>query len=99
LFSLGIATKVIAASLALSAFAIAIVAGLAAGNPARTVLVHALVSMIVCQMVGLIAGALAERAVLQHLAAYRAVRPVPGVGGQTVAPTQGALPGKKSDLG
>lgn len=84
--SLGIATKVIAASLALSAFAVAIVAGLAAGNPARTVLFNAVVAMILCQILGLVIGALAERAISDHLAAYKAAHPIPGARGATSAP-------------
>jgi putative Mn2+ efflux pump MntP len=78
LASLGIATKVIAASMALSAFAVAIVAGLAAGNPARSVLFNAVVSMIVCQILGLFIGAFAERAIADHMKAYKAAHPIPG---------------------
>ena len=74
--SLGIATKVIGASLALSAFAVAIVAGLAAGNPARTILVNAVFSMIACQIVGFFAGSLAERAVAEHIEQYKAAHPI-----------------------
>jgi tetrahydromethanopterin S-methyltransferase subunit C len=76
--SLGIATRVIAASLALAAFAVAIVSGLAAGNPARIVLLNAVVCMIVCQILGLFVGVLAERAVSEHVADYKSARPVPG---------------------
>ena len=75
--SLGIANKVIAASLALSAFAVAVVAGLAAGNPARTVLFNAVVSMIACQILGLFIGSLAERAIADHMTTYKAANPIP----------------------
>jgi putative Mn2+ efflux pump MntP len=76
--SLGIATKVIAASMALSAFSLAIVSGLAAGNPARTVLVNAVVCMVACQFLGLFVGMLAERAIADHIASYKSARPIPG---------------------
>jgi putative Mn2+ efflux pump MntP len=75
--SLGIANKVIAASLALSAFAVAVVAGLAAGNPPRSILFSAVVSMIACQILGLFIGSLAERAIADHLAAHKAANPIP----------------------
>lgn len=79
--------------MALSAFAIAVVAGLAAGNPARTVLFHALVAMIVCQALGLIAGSVAERAVARHIASCRDERPPP----ECAAPARATQ--KKLDLG
>lgn len=84
--SLGIATKVIAASLALSAFAIAIIAGLVAGNPARTILFNAVVCMILCQLLGMFIGVIAERAVTEHLAAYKSANPVPDAASATSAP-------------
>lgn len=73
----GVPTKVIAAIFALAGFAVAVIAGLAAGNPASRVLVCALTGMLICHALGLGAGALGERIVNDHLGAYRAARPVP----------------------
>ena len=70
-------TRVIAASLGLSAFAIAVVAGLAADNPAETILARAVASMIVCHVVGWCVGLAAERAVSEAVAAYEKERMTP----------------------
>jgi tetrahydromethanopterin S-methyltransferase subunit C len=81
-------TRVIAASLGLSAFAIAIVAGLAAENPAETILARAVVSMVVCHVVGWCVGLTAERAVMDAVDAYERERsnavhgPVPAAGAE-----------------
>jgi putative Mn2+ efflux pump MntP len=67
-------TRVIAASLGLSAFAIAIVAGLAADNPAQTILVRAMASLVACHIVGWCVGMVAERTALEAVAAYELER-------------------------
>lgn len=63
-------TRVIAASLGLSAFSIAVVAGLAADNPAETILFRAVISMAACHVVGWCVGLTAERAVTDAVAVY-----------------------------
>ena len=73
-------TKVIAASLGLSAFAVAIVAGLAADNPAGTVLARALVSMAVCHALGWGIGTAAERAAQEAIHAYEEAAATGGAG-------------------
>ena len=73
----GVPTKVIAAIFALAGFAVAVIAGLAAGNASSRVLVCALTGMLVCHMLGLGVGAIGERIVSDHLGTYRAGRPVP----------------------
>lgn len=70
-------TKLIAATLGLCAFAIAIIAGLAAGNAAPRVLSQAIVCMVVCQMIGWGVGMAGERVVSEYLESYRAARPLP----------------------
>ena len=65
----GVATKVIAASFGLTAFAVGIVAGLLAGNPAETILVRSLIAMVVAQIVGFIVGAIGERTINEALEA------------------------------
>lgn len=68
----------IGACAGLTAFAIALIAGLAAENPASDVLVRALVAMMVVQMVGWIAGAIGERVMREAIAGYREANPVNG---------------------
>lgn len=68
----GASSRVIATAFGLAAFAVAVIAGLAAGNsPVRTLAV-AIASMVVCRFVGLVLGAAGEAAVREHLAAARA---------------------------
>ena len=67
----GVPAKVIAATLGLSAFAIAVVCGLYAGNPAETILLRAIIAMIVVNLLGLAIGGVAERAIAEGIAAYK----------------------------
>ncbi len=60
----------------LGAFGIAIIAGLAVDNPADHILSRALISMFVCNIIGLAIGALAERTVNDSIGAYVGSRPV-----------------------
>jgi hypothetical protein len=69
---------VIATILALSGFAVAIIAGLAAGNTPTRVLGAALACMLICHLVGLGVGAVGERVVNDYLDAHRAANPVDG---------------------
>jgi hypothetical protein len=71
--------KVVAAVFALSAFAIALVAGIAAGNDAATVLLRALLALVACQVVGLFAGMIVERVIQEHETRYREENPVPSL--------------------
>jgi tetrahydromethanopterin S-methyltransferase subunit C len=68
--------KVIASTMGLGAFAVAIIAGLAVDNPADHILSRAIVSMFLCNIVGLVVGTLAERAVVDSIDAYIRARPV-----------------------
>jgi hypothetical protein len=69
--------KAIASCFSLVAFATAIVSGLAAGNPGRTILLNAVVCMILCQIIGMILGSMAMNVVEQHIDAHRRAHPVP----------------------
>ena len=80
--SSGVPAKVIATSFALAAFAIAIIAGLAAGNPSPRVLLSAILSMALCQVLGMVVGSIGERIVREHIESYRAARPVHGAAAQ-----------------
>ena len=74
----GMPTKVIGGCLALGAFAVAIVAGLAADNPADEILSRALIAMAVCYPVGVIIGVVAERAVDEHVRTHIKKNPLGG---------------------
>lgn len=76
--SIGAPSRLIAASSAMSGFAIAIVCGLAAENPSGRVLGVAVVSMIVCHIVGLIVGSIGENIVNEYAQKYRASNPLSG---------------------
>jgi hypothetical protein len=73
--NLGI-TRMVAATLGLCAFAIAIIAGLAADNPPGRILATGLAAMILCNLLGAGIGAIIERVVAEHIVAYRRTRPV-----------------------
>jgi putative Mn2+ efflux pump MntP len=62
-------SRLIAASFGLCAFVVAIISGLAVENPAGQTLTTALVVMIVCNLVGLGIGVVAERVVSDHVSA------------------------------
>jgi tetrahydromethanopterin S-methyltransferase subunit C len=67
-------SRLVAATFGLTGFAVAVVAGLAADNGSTRVLGAALVSMVVCHILGLGIGAVGERVVNEHLNVYRAAR-------------------------
>ena len=64
-------SSAIAGCFALSAFAVAVVAGLAAQNPASSILVRALIAMIICYPVGLIIGLICQRLIFDHIEAHQ----------------------------
>ena len=69
----GVPTKVIAASCGLTAFVIAIVAGLSVSNPADTVLARALLCMLAVHILGLVIGAVGERTMIEAASRYRSL--------------------------
>ncbi len=87
--------KVIACGFALLGFALAVISGLLAGNPATMVLGRALIVLMVCNMLGHAAGTILFRVVDEHVHAYEAARPVPEVS-LTTAP---ARSGSSTPLG
>ncbi len=72
------ATKVIAGSLGLTAFAIAVVSGLAAGNQSAEILIRALMSMMTCYVLGLVLGMIGEHTIEEHVREYVNARPAQG---------------------
>ena len=63
----GTASKAVAGCFALAAFTVAVVAGLAGGNTAISILGRALVAMIVCYPLGLLVGIVCRQVIQQHL--------------------------------
>lgn len=66
----GQATKVGAAACGLAGFAIGVIAGLSADNPADVILLRAIVAMVVCNVVGWLFGMVVERIMKDNVAAY-----------------------------
>jgi hypothetical protein len=67
----GVPGQVVGSCFALAAFAVAIIAGLAAGNDAMLILFHAAVVLVMAHPVGLAAGLMMQRIVRDHLAGVR----------------------------
>ena len=65
----------IAGTFAMAAFAVAILAGLASGNAATSVLLRAVGAMLVCYPIGLAAGGVAQRLVQEHVERFRSEHP------------------------
>jgi hypothetical protein len=72
-----VAATVIAACFGLAAFSIAILAGLASGNAAGSILAKAIIATIVCYPVGLVVALICQRVLDDHTAAVRAANPAP----------------------
>jgi len=86
----GTLTKVIGACCGLGAFAVAVVAGIAAENPGEVVLFRALVSMLACQIVGLGVGSVVERVISDSIRAHKKARPDPSVASGSAAGAVGS---------
>ena len=87
--SVGTPGKLIASSFGLAGFAVAIVAGLSAGNSSPRILTVALVSMMACHLVGLGAGMVGENTIESYMDRYRGSRPLGSPAGDA-APKAGA---------
>ena len=70
-------SRIISASFALTGFSTAVLAGLAAQNPGTTVLSRAIVCMAACYALGMVAGAIVERVIREHVEAHRKSNPLP----------------------
>lgn len=64
-------SSAIAGCFSLSAFAVAVVAGLYAQNPVSSILIRALIAMIACYPVGLIIGLICQRLMFEHIDAHQ----------------------------
>ena len=65
----GLGSSTVAASFALAAFAVAITAGIGAGNDSAQILIRALVAMFLAYPVGLFIGMICSRIVREHVEA------------------------------
>lgn len=61
------AGRVIAACFALSAFGVAVVAGLAAGNDAAQILLRAVAALVICSFAGQALGLICEGVIRAHI--------------------------------
>lgn len=84
--------RAIAGCLALAAFAIAIISGLAAGRSTDSIIFSALVAMLIGQAVGYAAGMVISYALLENLRAYTAARSGPAPLAANASPEQGNTP-------
>ncbi len=80
----GVPTRVIAGSMGLAAFAVAVIAGLAVDNTTDQILARALLSMFACWAIGLIVGSVAERTIVESLSSL----PKTAAADQPAAPSQ-----------
>ncbi|MHC4995772.1 MAG: hypothetical protein ACYTGQ_12040 [Planctomycetota bacterium] len=69
-------SRVIATCLALIAFSMAIVLGVAAGNPPLTIVWRALLMMLVTWVIGSVIGAMAQHVVTENIASYKIEHPL-----------------------
>jgi hypothetical protein len=88
--------RVIAGCFALAAFAVAIIAGISAGKDAAQVLLHAVIAMMLCYPVGLVAGMVCDREVRAHIEAEgAALAPRSESSEAPSAATASSLPGQE----
>ncbi len=72
----GATSKAIAGCFALAAFAVAILAGIAGGNTAISILFRAVIAMLICYPVGLIIGLICQQVIADHVARRAEKTPV-----------------------
>ncbi|MGD9791524.1 MAG: hypothetical protein AB7Q00_13270 [Phycisphaerales bacterium] len=71
---MGNPVRTIASMLGLAGFIVALLSGMLVGNDATSTLVRALLAMIVCQLVGIVLGAIGKSVIDDHLNARQAAR-------------------------
>ena len=71
------ASRVVAGSLALAGFSIALLVGLSTGNDFESIILRAVVSLFICFVVGLITGRFCEHVIGEYVRSYVSERPVP----------------------
>jgi hypothetical protein len=79
-------TRIIASCFALSAFAIALIAGLNADRSASAILSTAVFALVVCYILGLIIASMANVAVSERIDQLKAEKPIPTYDDQPKTP-------------
>lgn len=69
-------TRLIASSLALIAFAVAVLAGIGVDNPAATILWRAILAMAICYCIGLFIGSASQRAIEEAIQEHKKDNPL-----------------------
>lgn len=77
-------SKLVAAAMGLAGFAVAVVAGLHAGNPSVTILTNAVLALVVCNFIGVMLGSVGDKVIRDHVAKLR-----PATGGVATPSKQG----------
>lgn len=72
--------RLIAGSFALCAFSVSILVGVSVANPTSVILVRAMAAMVICFIVGCVAGRVLEGIVAIEAARYADLHPVPDSG-------------------
>jgi hypothetical protein len=70
-------TSVVAGVFALASFTVALLAGLLGGNDMAVILVRAIIAMVVCYPVGMMAGALLSKVIEDGLRDHAIANPIP----------------------
>ncbi|MCA9297082.1 MAG: hypothetical protein KC983_11205 [Phycisphaerales bacterium] len=97
--------KVIAGCFALTAFAVAVVAGLIADNPMLDILARSAIAMCICYPLGFLVGLIVEHVIAQHMREFVDANPVPdssaldAVGGGGAPSARSRSAGKRASAG
>lgn len=89
-------TRIIASCFALSAFAIALIAGLNADRSASAILSTAVFALVVCYILGLIIASMANVAVSERIDQLKAEKPIPTYDDQSKTPQSSHPPEQAS---
>jgi hypothetical protein len=84
--------RIIASCFALSAFAIALISGLAAGRSTSAILTTAILALLACYILGLLIATVANVAVTERINTYKDSNPVPDSSRKPQAAQQPARP-------
>ncbi|MFG0292963.1 MAG: hypothetical protein ACIAQF_01245 [Phycisphaerales bacterium JB065] len=74
--------RIIASCFALSAFAIALISGLAADRSTSAILSTAVFALFICYILGLVVAAVANVAISEHINQYKSNHPIPELNDQ-----------------
>jgi hypothetical protein len=95
--------KVIAGCFGLTAFAVAVIAGLIADNPMMDILARSAIAMCICYPLGFLVGLIVEHVIAQHMRDFVEANPVPdssaldAVGGGAVPSVRSRRAGKRAE--